>query len=111
MTKYLFLYWNPPSPDRQPSPAEMQQMYAQWNAWKEKFKAQILDIGDALKSGGKILKAGQVTDGPHTEAKEIIGGYSMVQAESYEQALTVARECPITMMPGGSIEIRELQGL
>ncbi len=76
-----------------------------------KFKAQILDIGDALKSGGKILKAGQVTDGPHTEAEEIIGGYSMVQAESYEQALTVARECPITMMPGGSIEIRELQGL
>jgi hypothetical protein len=110
MTKYLFLYWNPPSPDRPMSPADMQAIYAQWNAWKDKFKSQILDLGDALKGGGKILKAGQVTDGPHMEAKEIIGGYSIVQAESYEHALTVARECPVTLMPGGSIEIRELAG-
>jgi hypothetical protein len=110
MTKYLFLYWNEPGPDRHPSPADMQEMFARWNGWKEKFKQQILDIGDGLKNGGKILKSGQVTDGPHTEAKEIIGGYSIVQAESYDHALTVARECPITFMPGGSIEIRELQG-
>jgi len=38
--------------------------------------------------GGKL----HVTDGPFTEAKEIIGGYAMVDVESREEALRVARE-------------------
>lgn len=110
MTKYLFLYRNPPGPDRQPSPEEMQQMFAQWNAWKAKWKANVVDVGDGLKGGGKLLKEGKVTDGPLTEAKEIIGGFSIVQAETIQQALDVARECPIVFMPGATIEIREMMG-
>jgi hypothetical protein len=110
MTKYLFLYLNPPGPDRQPSPEEMQQMFAQWDAWKAKWKANVVDVGDGLKPGGKWLADGKVTDGPLAESKEIIGGFSIVQAESYAHALQVARECPITLMPGGVIEIREMMG-
>lgn len=110
MTKYLFLYWNPPAPDRQPSPEEIQQMMAQWTGWKEKFKDQVLDMGDGLNHTGRVLKDGQVTDGPYAESKEIVGGFSIIQAESYEAALAVARECPITHMPGASIEIREMMG-
>lgn len=109
-TKYLLLYRNPPAPDRQPSPEEMQQMFAQWNAWKEKFKKQIVDVGDGLKHGGKMLKDGRVTDGPLMEAKEIIGGYSVIQAGSFEEAIEVARECPANHMPGAVIEIREMMG-
>lgn len=85
-------------------------MFAQWRAWKEKFKNQVVDVGDGLKHTGRVLKAGQVTDGPFPEAKEIVGGYSIVAAESYDHALEVAKECPITLMPGGSIEIREMMG-
>jgi hypothetical protein len=110
MTKYLLLYRNPPGPDRQPSPEEMQQMFAQWNAWKATWKANVVDVGDGLKHGGKLLKEGKVTDGPLTEAKEIIGGFSIVQAETIQQALDVARECPIVFMPGATIEIREMMG-
>ncbi|MBS2017724.1 MAG: hypothetical protein JST00_32905 [Deltaproteobacteria bacterium] len=110
MTKYLFLYRNPPGPERQPSPAEMQEMLKQWGAWKEKFKAHVLDMGDGLKPGGKLLADGKVTDGPFTEGKEIIGGFSIVQAESYEKALEVARQCPIVFMPNAVIEIREMMG-
>ena len=110
MTKYLFLYRNPPGPERQPSPAEMQEMLKQWGAWKERFKAHVLDMGDGLKPGGKQLAGGKVTDGPFTEGKEIIGRFSIVQAETYEQALNVARECPIVFMPNAVIEIREMMG-
>jgi hypothetical protein len=110
MTKYLFLYRNPPSPDYQPSPEEMQQMFAQWATWKEKFKAHVVDVGDGLKHGGKLLSNGTVTDGPFSEAKEIIGGFSIIQAESYDQAVAVARECPIVYMPNSTIEIREMMG-
>jgi hypothetical protein len=110
MTKYLFIYRNPPGPDRQPSPEEMQQMFAQWNTWKEKWKTSVVSVGDGLKHGGRILKDGKVTDGPTVEAKEIIGGFSIIQAESYEQAVEVARECPIVHMPNSVIEIREMMG-
>jgi hypothetical protein len=111
MTKYLFLYHNPASTDpTPPSPEQMQQMLANWASWKEKFKKHVVDMGDGLKSSGKVLSAGEVTDGPFSEAKEIIAGFSIIEAESYDQALEVARECPIVFMPGAIIEIREMMG-
>jgi hypothetical protein len=91
-----------------PSPAQMQEMYAAFNAWKEKFKANIADMGGKLKSGGKIATAAGLTDGPFVEAKEVIGGYMVVTAESYEQAFKIASEGPGMLMPGSSIEIREI---
>jgi hypothetical protein len=39
-------------------------------------------------SGGKL----HVTDGPFTEAKEIVGGYALVEVKSRDEALDVARQ-------------------
>lgn len=105
--KYLFLHRSSPQ-QQPPSPAEMQKMYAAWSAWKEKFKANILDMGDKLKPSGKVLTASGVTDGPFVEAKEIVGGYMIVTAESYDGALEVAKAMP--SMAGARIEIRETAG-
>lgn len=112
MNKYLLIYRGPqPSPNAPvPSPEQMKQMFAAWDAWKAQFKASIVEMGDGLKPTGKVLKGSAVTDGPHVESKEVIGGYSIVQGESYEHALTVARACPINAMPGSYIEVRELAG-
>jgi len=86
----------------------MQEMYAAFNVWKEKFKDNIVDMGGQLKPGGKIVTASGVTDGPFIEVKEIVGGFMIVAAESYERALEVAREGPGVMMPGSSVEVREI---
>ncbi|MCC6620629.1 MAG: hypothetical protein IT385_05210 [Deltaproteobacteria bacterium] len=112
MQKYLFLYHTPTSgsPSAPPSPEEIQAMLATWSAWKEKFAANVTDMGDGLKPGGRLLAGGVVTDGAFVEAKEVIGGYSIISATSYDEAVTVARECPITYIPGAAIEIRELAG-
>ena len=91
-----------------PSPAEMQQMYAVFNAWREKFQANIVDMGGKLSSGGKIVTAEGATDGPFVEAKELIGGYMIVSADSMDEAVTIARECPGVVMPGSSVEVREI---
>jgi hypothetical protein len=106
--KYLFLQRSLPGKREQPSPAQMQEMYATFNAWKEKFKDNILDMGGKLKPGGKVLTASGATDGPFVESKEIVGGYMLVSAESFERALEVARECPGVLMPGSSVEVREV---
>ena len=107
--KYLFLQRSSPDPQR-PSPAQMQDMYAAWSAWKEKFKANILDMGGKLRPGGKVVSGSVVTDGPFAEVKEVVGGYMIVTADSYEQALEVARGMSGFVAAGTSIEIRELAG-
>lgn len=107
-TKYLFIQRSQPGPRQQPTPAQMQEMFAAFNAWKEKFKDNIVDMGGKLKPGGKILTASGMTDGPFVEAKEIAGGFMIVSADSYERALEVARESPGLSGPGASIEIREI---
>jgi hypothetical protein len=112
--KYLFLYRNQPGHERnQPghepsSPEEMQALFARWNAWKEKFKDNIVDWGDRLKPEGKIVGAPSVSDGPFVEAKEIIGGFMIVSAASLDGAAAIAQEMPAA--PGARIEIREMMG-
>lgn len=110
--KFLFVYRDSTSAPNQgmPSPDQMQELMARWGAWIEKFMkaGQMVDPGDALHPTGKVLRAkGVVTDGPFVEAKELLGGYSVIQCDTYEQALEIAKECP-AHHDGSSIEIREL---
>ena len=106
--KYLLLHRSSTESQQPPSPAKMQEMFAVWTAWKEKFKDNILDMGGKLGPSGKVLTTAGVMDGPFVEAKEIVGGYMIVTADSYEQAMEVAKEGPGMVMPGTRIEIREI---
>ena len=89
------------------SPAQMDEMYAKFNAWKEKFQENIVDMGGRL-GGGKTVTSEGATDGPFVEAKEVVGGYMIVSAESLEEAMEVARQCPGVVSPGSSVEVREI---
>lgn len=112
--KYLLIYRDDPSVwATPPSPEEMQAVMAKWGVWIEKFmKAGIMvDPGDALLPGGKVIrKKGPSTDGPFIEAKEVLGGYSVIKVDSLEAAIEVAKECP-HYGDGTSTEIRELAGM
>ena len=54
-------------------------------------------------SGGKP----KLTDGPFAEAKEVVGGYWMIQVKSKEEAIEWASRCPAS--PNEIIEIRQVQ--
>ncbi len=112
MKKYLVIMRSEPRtpPQQPPSPAQMQEIYAAFTAWKEKFKANVVDIGDGLKPDGRVLRADGITDGPFVEVKEIAGGFMILAAQSYDEAVEVARESPGMKWPGSSLEIRELMG-
>ena len=105
---YLCIQRSRPGTGEKPSPAQMELMYAKFNTWKEKFHENILDMGGKLKGGGKIVTSEGATDGPFVEAKEVVGGYMMVSAESMEEAMQVVRESPGVAFPGSSVEIREI---
>ena len=93
---------------QKPSPAQMEQMYAKFNAWREKFQEDIVDMGGKLQGGGKIVTSEGATDGPFVESKEVIGGYMIVSAESLAEAVEIARQSPGVAMPGSSVEVREI---
>ena len=110
MAKYLCIYREPTEHRVKPSPEEMQALQAAWYAWMQKFSSAIV-TGDGLKRTGRLLKGGLVTDGPYTEAKEIIASYGVIQADNYDAALAIVRESPAAAADSGwSIEIREMMG-
>ena len=106
MAKFLLIMRDPTESRAKPSPEEMQALQGAWYAWIQKFKPAIVPGGDGLKHSGQVLKAGLVTDGPYVEAKEIIVSFAIIQADDYDAAVAIARECP----PGHTIEIREFAG-
>jgi hypothetical protein len=106
MAKFLFIYRESKENRAKPSPEEMQALQQAWYAWMQKYSSAIVPGGDGLKHSGRVLKSGLVTDGPYVEAKEIIVSFAIMQAENYDAAVAVARECP----PGHTIEIREFAG-
>lgn len=108
MPKYMCIQRNQPVKREKPSPAQMEEMYASFFAWKEKFKNNIVDMGGGLKSGGKIVSSEGATDGPFIELKEVVGGYMIISAESIEEAIMVVRESPGVISPGATVEIREI---
>ena len=93
--------------DEAPSPAQMEEMYAKFNAWREKFDENITDLGGKL-GDGKVVTSEGATDGPFVEAKEVVGGYMIISADNIEEAVEVARESPGVWMPGSSVEVREI---
>jgi hypothetical protein len=107
-SKFLFLYRFAAGPAPKPASAEeMQAQYAAWAAWKAKFEKEVIP-GDGLKAGGAVVRGGNVTDGPYIEAKEVMGSYAFVETSSLARAVEIAKECPINLVPGASVEIREL---
>lgn len=90
-----------------PSPTQMQKMYANFTAWQEKFATNLTDMGGRLGKG-KLVTTEGITDGSLIDAKELIGGYMIVSAESLDEAVKVASECPGLVSPGSGVWVREI---
>ena len=78
-------------------------------------KAGVLLALDGLhppSMGARVSFAGgkpKVTDGPFAEAKEVLGGYWMIQVKSKEEAVEWAKRCPAS--DNEMIEVRQVQEL
>jgi hypothetical protein len=113
MKDFLLVYRTDYSQMPKASPEEMQAATKRWMDWIGGIAAQnkLSDRGNRLFPTGKVLSSGNViTDGPYAEIKESIVGYSMVKADSLEEALELAQDCPI-FKTGGNVEIREVNVL
>src|SRR5438105_8621214 len=112
MANFLFIYRGGNEAYQKMTPDEMQKMMQKWNDWiGQAFqKGWMVDAGDALTPEVRMVNAKKVvTDGPFVESKEIVGGYSVVKADTIDAAAELAKGCPI-LLGGGLVEVRTLAG-
>jgi hypothetical protein len=113
MKDFLFVFRTDYNTMPKSSPEEMQAMTKRWMDWVGGIAAQnkLTDRGNRLHPTGKVVRADNViTDGPYTEIKESIVGYSIVKAGSIEEATELAKGCPVLTI-GGNLEVREINVL
>ncbi len=96
------------------SPEQIQKTMEKWVVWFKELgaKGHIKDPGHPLEHTGKVVRGKQkiVTDGPYAEAKDVVGGYIVVEAKDIDHAVELSKGCPILEV-GGSVEVREIQKL
>lgn len=112
MKEFMMIFRMAPMGNFQPTPEQMQESIKQWQDWIGGIAAQGKFVStNQLGFSGKTLKSnGVVTDGPYAEVKEIVGGYIIVNANSLEEALELAKGCPILYV-GGHVEVRDIMVL
>ena len=97
------------------TPDDFAKILGEYEAWGNKLGAEgRLDGGNKLTDqGGKVIwprgKKVEVKDGPYVESKEVVGGYYILKADSYEHAVKLCDGHPNLRF--GSIEVREVDFL
>ncbi|MBK5292072.1 MAG: transcription initiation protein [Acidobacteriia bacterium] len=95
---------------------EMEKLIEEYVAWRQELAAEKRFTGGnkLTDEGGRQLVAvnGQilVSDGSYAGAKEVLGGYFLIKADNYEQAVEICKGCPHLRL-GGRIELREIEGM
>jgi len=111
MSQFVYLYrmTDVARQDAMGTPERAQQNMQRWMAWMTDLdkKGHLKDRGQPLERTGKVVRGQQktVTDGPFTEAKDLVGGFTLVEARDIDQAVELSRGCPI-LEGGGSVEVR-----
>ena len=109
MSEFAFLYRGGNTPA---SPEQMQKTMEKWRSWFKDLgeMGHLKDIGHPLEHSGKVVKGKQksVTDGPFAEAKDVVGGFTLIQARDLNHAVELSKGCPILEV-GGSVEVRPIQ--
>jgi hypothetical protein len=108
--KYVLLILDTPD-EPAPGTPEYGAWYTEVAAWYEKWDATgRLDGGHQLQGTetAKTIRSGTVTDGPFIETKEVLGGYSGIEADTIEEAVEIAKTWPGVDRGWITIEVRPI---
>lgn len=89
------------------SPQEMQKQLENWMAWAKELtdKGHLKARGPRLERPARMVTKGAINDGPFTEAKDIVGGLMVIEADDIDHAAKLAQGCPLLDV-GGQVEVR-----
>jgi hypothetical protein len=116
MSEFVYLYRINEAARREAmgTPEAAQRSMQRWMTWMRELDQQghLKDRGQPLDRAGKVVTGKQktITDGPYAEAKDLVGGFTIVQARDLAEAAELAGGCPI-LEGGGSVEVRPVMPL
>ncbi|RNC84400.1 MAG: hypothetical protein ED557_05290 [Balneola sp.] len=108
MNKYMLILFESDNAYDDFSPEDMQKEIEVHGQWIQELGDRY-DSGEPLHPEAKTIRGKDkvVTDGPFIEAKELVGGFYLINAESLDEATEIAKGCPILRL-GGKVEVREI---
>ena len=114
MKEYLLLFRGGGDMSSNQSPEAMQASMQKWMEWMGGLQQKgQLSGAQPLESTGKIIAGTKktISDGPFMEGKEMVGGYLICKANTYDEAVEIEKGCPILEAEDGNVEVREIREL
>jgi hypothetical protein len=118
MTQYMLLLHQVPNYNMDLPREKMLEMTKRYMTWADSLRQKgKLAGGEKLAAGGVRhikVKDGKpmASDGPYAEAKDVIGGYFVIEAKDAAEAETIARDCPhLTLATTNWVEIRPIEAM
>lgn len=113
MSSYMLLIIEPPAQRATRTEAQGREAYARMQAFGDSLRQQgKLQAGAALASQTSAVRVSgvhtspRVLDGPFSEAKEMVGGFFMVDCANLDEAVALAKLCPAAEW--ATVEVRAL---
>jgi hypothetical protein len=114
--KYVLMYTNRPDLDAAVPEDRQAEVYQAIYGWFEKHGAVMTNMGAELQGPetATSVKASPtggvpvVVDGPFSEAKENVGGFSIIDVPDLDAAIAIVKEWPSLQLPGVAVEIRPI---
>lgn len=113
--KYVLMYTSRPDLDAAVPPERQQEVYGAIYAWFGQNASAFVDGGAELlgPDTATTVRTGEggdpvVVDGPFSEAKENIGGFSIIDVADLDAAIALVKTWPLLGLPGNAVEIRPM---
>jgi hypothetical protein len=113
MGRYALLLSGSDLDKRTGNPELAPKMYERYTRWLREIhergrKAEPHKLRD--QAGVRLsIRGGQVVEGPFMETKEAVGGLILLEADSLEEAVEIARGCPVLELQNGTVEVRVIE--
>lgn len=99
MKNYVLIYYNNGTQEG----VSAEESKAAWGAWFGSIGDKLVDAGNPFNGGGKVVEK----SGTSTIKKRPATGYTIVKANSMEEAADLAAKCPVLDEPDGAVRVYE----
>lgn len=112
--KYVIMFTTTPELDATASPEQVEQAYRRTYDWFGTHREVMTESGAQLQPVATATTvsygsdAPVVADGPFSEAKEVIGGFQVIDVTDLDAAIALVMTWPLLELPGVAVEIRPI---
>ena len=110
--EFMLVFRYEPNNNDQPTEAEMNEMHQQWGAFIGNIAIQekLVSTHQLGFEGKQIFADKSIINGIHISDQQTLGGNMIVKANTIDEAVEMAKSCPILLM-GGTVEVRSIQSM